>query len=359
MHYVLVEERFTRRQVPGQQLANLSKNPWTILPRQGFVQQSKSILEKNRDAIHIFLSFWGDKRLFRVLLRALWQRQNVAVIFEAYSTAPYGYWKDEGRLRSHLKVLGRRVAYRMLWPLLRLVSRGKLPSVLAVSPMAEEQLRRVGFREEVIYPFGYFTEKKEIASTPKETDQPLRIVFSGSLIMRKGLDIAIAAMQQVNSASANVILDIYGPGEIKRFLMREIPGIHYKGMYPQQDAQKIISGYDLLVVPSRHEGWGLVVNEALMQGVPVVVSDRVGAKCMVEHSGAGLVFRNEDTGQLADLLLSLALDRSKLDGITNACASMNGLITPSVGADYLMKVIAYHFHNRGSRPQPGWLKHSI
>jgi len=34
------------------------------------------------------------------------------------------------------------------------------------------------------------------------------------------------------------------------------------------------------------------------------------------------------------------------------------MIIPSIGADYLMKVIAYHFLNKGSRPHPRWLGHS-
>ena len=158
IHYVLVEETFNRRQAKGQQLVDLSVNPVIQLPHRGFAKKSLGILEDNTDAIHIYLSFWGDKQLFGVLLRALWRRRKVAVIFEPYSTTPHGYWKDEGRFRSLLKVLSRRIAYRMLWPLLRLASRDKLPCVLAVSPMAEEQLHRVGFPAEVIYLLGYFVD---------------------------------------------------------------------------------------------------------------------------------------------------------------------------------------------------------
>ena len=355
IHYVLVEETFTRRQAKGEQLVGPSVNPVTLLPRRGFAKQSLEILEDNTDAIHIFLSFWGDKRLFGVLLHALWRRRKVAVIFEPYSTAPHGYWKDEGRLRSLLKVLGRRIAYRMLWPLVRLASRDKLPCVLAVSSMAEEQLHQVSFPAEVIYPFGYFVERKVVASSQNDKSEVLRVVFSGSLIMRKGLDIAIAAVQQVNSASTRVMLEIYGPGEISKFLVDDLPGICYKGVYTQGDAQRIISGYDLLLVPSRLEGWGLVVNEALMQGVPVVVSDRVGAKTLVEDSGAGLIFENGNVAQLAELLTDLSVHREKIATMKSRCAVVRDLITPQIGADYLKKVLNYHFAGSGEKPDPVWL----
>ena len=354
IHYVLVEETFTRRQAIGQQLVDPSVNPLTRLPRKGFAEKAMGILDENRAAIHIFLSFWGDKRLFGVLLHALWRKHKVAVLFEPYSTAPHGYWKAEGRLRSHLKVLGRHFAYRMLWPILRFTSRGKMPCILGVSPMAEEQLRRVGFPAEVIYPFGYFVERKVVEQAQKDTPELLRILFSGSLIMRKGLDTAITAVQRVNSVSVRVLLDIYGPGEISKILKADLPGICYKGVYARGDAQNIITGYDLLLVPSRHEGWGLVGNEALMQGVPVVVSDRVGAKILVEGSGAGMIFRNEDAAQLAGLLTGLAEHRERIAVMKLQCAVVRDLITPHIGAEYLAQVLKHHFVQVGERPNPMW-----
>ncbi len=356
--YVLVEESFSRRNVTGGQPAK--PESWiTILRKQAFFKQSDQILENNKDAVHVFLSFWGDKRLFRVLLRALWHRHSVAVIFEPYATEPYGYWKDEGRLVSHLKVFGRHIAYRMLWPLLRLATRGKLPCVLAVSPLAEEQLRRVGFQREVLYPFGYFVERKECGKLKLEQGQPLHVLYSGSLIMRKGLDIAIAAVREVNRDGIRVLFDIYGPGEIERFLSPGIQGIRYMGTYPQPDAQMIISGYDLLLVPSRHEGWGLVVNEALMQGVPVLASDRVGASCLLENSGAGRLFRSGNITELSALLTELSADRAKVNEMAAACASVRGRITPSIGADYLKKVLVYHFNQTGTPPQAPWLSDTL
>ncbi len=354
IHYVLIEENFTRRQAKGEKLVDRSVNPVTLLPQRGFVNMSMDILDQNTDAIHIFLSFWGDRRLFGVLLHALWRRCKVVVIFEPYSTVPHGYWKDEGWLRSRLKVLGRRVAYRMLWPMLRIASKEKIPCILAVSPLAEVQLRRVGFSERVIYPFGYFVERKIVEPEQGDQAEVLRAMFSGSLIKRKGLDVAIAAVQRVNSVSVRVMLNIYGPGDIGKFLVDDLPGICYKGVYPQEDAQKIISGYDLLLVPSRHEGWGLVVNEALMQEVPVVVSDRVGAKILVESSGAGLVFENGNVEQLTELLTDLSAHRDKIAVMKSRCVLIRDLITPQIGADYLEKVLKYYFAQDGAKPRPVW-----
>jgi len=353
VRYALVEESFTRRDVAADR-AVVNSSQVVILKQGRFFKQSNRILQENREAMHVFLSFWGDKRLFRVLLRALWCRQQVAVIFEPYASVPVGYWRDEGQLHSQLKVWGRRFAYRGLWPLTRLFSRGKLPCVLAVSPLAEQQLRCIGFRDEVIYPFGYFVERKSVEPAAVDGAKALRVVFSGSFIKRKGADILIAAIRRVNGTKINVLLDLYGPGQVQRFVTGDVPGVCYRGTYPQADAQQVISGYDLLVVPSRHEGWGLVVNEALMQGVPVLASDRVGAGCLLDHSGAGIIFRSGDIAGLSTLLTELASNRARLNEMVVACTRVRERITPALGADYLKQVIDHHFGGTGDRPKPGW-----
>lgn len=55
------------------------------------------------------------------------------------------------------------------------------------------------------------------------------------------------------------------------------------------------------MLPSDHEPWGLVVNEAMLAGVPPVVSDRVGCACDLVR-GTGYIYPCGDTGALAAAL---------------------------------------------------------
>ena len=357
VQYIVVEGEFTRRKVAGAQAV---KHPdqLKVLDKRKRQQQADRVLAAKQDAVHLFFSFWGDKRLFGVLLKALHRGRKVAVVFEPYASVPLGYWKDEARILSYFKILSRHIAYRFLWPLIKHAARGPLPCVLAVSPLAQEQLHKVGFPDEVIFPFGYFTERKNGIPLQRKQAEVFRALFSGSLIRRKGLDIAIAAVRRVNSPTVKVQLDIYGAGDIKKFLTHSEPGISYKGTYPQEQAQRVISAYDLMLVPSRHEGWGLVVNEALMHSVPVCASDRVGAKCLLETSGAGLTFRSGDVAHLAALLAHLAADRHALQVMAQNCNRVANLITPSAGADYLRAVFQFYFAASGSKPEAFWLNAS-
>ena len=64
----------------------------------------------------------------------------------------------------------------------------------------------------------------------------------------------------------------------------------------------------VLVLPSRLDGYGLVVNEAMACGTPVIVSDRVGASDTVKKAGAGLVFPSGNAVILANCIRRLIVD---------------------------------------------------
>jgi glycosyltransferase involved in cell wall biosynthesis len=69
----------------------------------------------------------------------------------------------------------------------------------------------------------------------------------------------------------------------------------------------------VLVFPSEHEPYGLPVNEAMICGIPAIVSDRVGAGFdLVEHGKTGFVYPSGDVDGLASILREVLPDRELL-----------------------------------------------
>ena len=92
-------------------------------------------------------------------------------------------------------------------------------------------------------------------------------------------------------------------------------------MKSNAEAVAEIARHDLFLLPSRFDGWGAVVNEALMCGVPVVCSDNCGAAELLGESWRGEVFRTGSAAGLKDILQRwIALGRRTDDG---AGASQN------------------------------------
>jgi glycosyltransferase involved in cell wall biosynthesis len=120
---------------------------------------------------------------------------------------------------------------------------------------------------------------------------PFQAVFVGRDHPEKGLDLARAA-----TARAGVELAV-------------VTG------RPPEEVRNFLAGSDVLVMPSRRtatfrEPWGLVANEAMHQGLPVIATTEVGAAAggLVRHDRNGLVVAPEDPGALASALRRLQDD---------------------------------------------------
>jgi len=78
---------------------------------------------------------------------------------------------------------------------------------------------------------------------------------------------------------------------------------------------KLVGAYvaaDILVHPAEFEPWGLIVNEAMLCGVPVIASSKVGAAMdLVEQAGNGFIYSAGDIEELAETLKAILSDNDK------------------------------------------------
>ena len=322
------------------------------------ISKGLHLLRENPEAVHVFQGIWGKREHLILILYALWHGIKVVIMSEPYSESAVGYFKEEPQLVSYIKVILRPVVYRCVSTLFRLAAQHTQPCILAISPIAQAQLVRNGFNNELVFNFGYFIPKQKSHFTIQSTlnsSRAVRLVFLGSLLRRKGLDLGIEAVKRVNLTGIKMTLDIYGSGKLDGFNDLEASGIHYGGLIPWENVQTILPEYDALLLPSRHDGWGLVVNEALLQDVPVILSDRVGAGCLVLYSGAGIIFKNGNVDELVRVLMELYANPKQLKCLKRkANEFVKETILPETGARYFVDVVRFHFWNLGSKPALPW-----
>jgi len=134
----------------------------------------------------------------------------------------------------------------------------------------------------------------------------LEICFVGSLDRRKNVAVLLEALSLIKKARIKVT--IVGDGPEKVNLEHQSEGIgsnielYFVGAKPMDEAQKIIAENDVLVLPSLHDGWGAVVNEAMAMGTIPLCSDKCGAKALIKKSGYGDVFDVRKPEELAGIL---------------------------------------------------------
>ena len=144
----------------------------------------------------------------------------------------------------------------------------------------------------------------------KQTKQTVDVLFSGQLIERKGVDLLIQAFVKISDQVPELRLLLLGTGPDLDVLTTMIPlglreRIHFLGFQQPTDMAEIFAAADVFVLPSRHDGWGVVVNEALGAGLPIIVSDRVGARDLVKNGCNGFITPAGDVDSLAKALLKL------------------------------------------------------
>jgi glycosyltransferase involved in cell wall biosynthesis len=89
--------------------------------------------------------------------------------------------------------------------------------------------------------------------------------------------------------------------------------VRFLGFVNQSRLPDVYRAADILVLPSEYEPFGVVVNEAMLCGRPVIVSDRVGAKYdLVREGETGFVYPCGDIEALAQILREVLPDRERL-----------------------------------------------
>lgn len=130
------------------------------------------------------------------------------------------------------------------------------------------------------------------------------VLFAGRLVEAKGLPELLAALERLGDEAPALVVAGAGPLEA---LVRTRPGVHAVGFQSREQLIELYALADRCAVPSRDEPWGVVVNEALACGCPVICSGAVGAAVdLVRDEVDGWIV---PTGDLAALAAALVAPR--------------------------------------------------
>jgi glycosyltransferase involved in cell wall biosynthesis len=143
------------------------------------------------------------------------------------------------------------------------------------------------------------------------------ILYVGKLFGRKRPEDLLDAYARLSTdgrAEPAPYLLYIGEGEAKTALEARAASlgwssIKFLGFRNQTELPAFFDLCDVFVIPSNFEPWGLIVNEVMNAGRPIIASDRVGA-CpdLVKHGVNGYVYRAEDVGDLHHALVGVLED---------------------------------------------------
>lgn len=181
-----------------------------------------------------------------------------------------------------------------------------------------------------VIPFMYCTEwtNRTRSLTSRKESQPLKVLYVGALSHRKNVQLLLKATQMLNLGQQEKLeIGIVGNGDQLDKLknMAKAENTHSKvifhGMQPMEKIPNLMEQYDILCLPSLHDGWGAVINEALTLGLYIICSDHCGAKYLITSNSnsvtRGKIFKNDNVYSLMNILKDCIINKDKIcNGIT-------------------------------------------
>lgn len=306
----------------------------------------KSIVRGHPDAIHILNGF--DTKICKEIKPFLFKDGLKALLFTE-RPAIYGNW-GEALLR---KVFTTVKYSRLCREYARYVR-----AILPLGKQGTDVFQKLGFPKDRIYDFMYCPSLTDLSQEKVlQVQSPIRFVYVGRFFYKtKGTDVLLNALPYLRGAWC---LDMVGGyGSDRDEVLERIRGyekVRFAGTWDSHSVVKNLQAYDVVVIPSKADGWNLLVNEAAHAGVGVIVSDQAVSHEVVAKHGGGTVFKSESPEQMAAAMQQV-IDRPEIaiEWMREARDIVRFISMESVGK-YLYDIVLYEFFQIGDKPRCPWM----
>lgn len=190
--------------------------------------------------------------------------------------------------------------------------------ILCASQFCADSLKNADFpiSSPTVIPYGCPPITKQSLSAASDPSVKLKVLFVGNLSQGKGLSYLFEAAKQLGEIAEFTIIG-------NRFancprLDKELSRHKWLGTMPQTEVLKQMQQHDLLVFPSLLEGFGMVISEALSQGLAVITTAHTSAPDLIEDEVSGYIVPIRDSEAIIERINKLNDDRELLFSMKQA-----------------------------------------
>ena len=193
----------------------------------------------------------------------------------------------------------------------------KLNARIAVSELARSTLKDHFDTDAVVIPNGIDGQKYANAKINSEYSNGHTVGFIGRIEEpRKGFHVLLDSLSIVARFIPDVQFLVAGPGDSNEFTKKLNPQlksrVKFLGLLSNEEKERFLKSIQIYVAPNTgSESFGIILTEALSAGTAVVASDIPAFKAVLENGEAGELFKNEDSADLAKVLVALLRDDDK------------------------------------------------
>ncbi len=169
---------------------------------------------------------------------------------------------------------------------------------------------------------------------------PFRLLFVGRFVYFKGIDILLQALTILNAKRNDIVLDLVGDGPEKLNILaliekNKLKNVTLHGWLGPADLSKRYEQAHIFVHPSRKEGYGKVLVEAMSYGLPIVGADVGVSRELVEKNGSGVLFQSNNAIDLAkQIVVVLSSDNLRKNLSLNGRSISQGIVLENLEKRY-------------------------
>lgn len=169
----------------------------------------------------------------------------------------------------------------------------------------------------IVAPFGTpLKNSSSLSDTKKDISGRLRVLFVGSMSQRKGLGDLFDAVKQLNNP--NIELVVMGePQAPMDFYKSEFPNFKYEHVRPNHEVLALMQSCDVFCLPSIVEGRALVMQEAMSQGLPLIITSNTGGEDLIIEGETGFIVPIRSPTEIAIRLNWFLENRSEIPRMGN------------------------------------------
>lgn len=207
----------------------------------------------------------------------------------------------------------RKIIFQILLLLIKPVINWKAHKIICITKSCYEYMKRKGFKKVEYIPVPYYpTQWPEIVDN---TQKKLKIISVARFEWLKGHEILIKALSHLiydlKFPKKDIEINLVGEGSLKKQIVGLVNDlglkdiVHFVGYIPNEKLDVFYRQHNLFVLSSVSDPVGMVVLEAMSNGLPVIVSSNVGGKDAIQEGRNGYIFKSGDYIDLAKKILLL------------------------------------------------------
>ena len=308
----------------------------------------QDLFASDNERIHIVAGFKSNviKQLDKYIFSGKYK-------FLCFSERPgvYGKWWKRIIKRIYIPASEKKIAHKY---------QSHVKAYLPLGRLGVEENKNYGWKNEKLYPFMYDPVDCVTDKSVCPLNAPLRFLYVGRFSRyTKGTDTLIKALNLVKADKKLYSIDFVGGyGDMKDEVIawtEKKDNAEFLGSWNSLEVGNNMKKYDVCIVPSKFDGWNLLVNEAVRAHIGVIASDQAVSHELIANSGAGIVVEARKPGKLAEAIEYAVNNPEEVQGWKEKAKDYEDRISSRSVGDYVIDIIKFECLDNGEkRPVCPW-----